>query len=68
MALSAKMLAVLQKVDTAREEYFARLRERTKREAQVRAQKKQVTNAKRKPPMKTPPLRETSPAKRARAR
>jgi hypothetical protein len=60
MALSAKMLAVLQKVDAAREEFFASLRESAKQEAQVRAERKQMTNTKKKPPMRKPPLRVTS--------
>jgi hypothetical protein len=61
MALSAKMLAVLQKVDAAREDFFAGLRESAKQEAQVRVErKKRMTNAKKKPPMKMPPLRVTS--------
>jgi len=63
MALSAKMLAVLQKVDAARAEFFAGLRESAKQEAQVRVErKKQMSNAKKKPPLKTAPLRVTSPA------
>ncbi|MEX2220601.1 MAG: hypothetical protein WEG40_02290 [Candidatus Rokuibacteriota bacterium] len=61
MALSAKMLAVLQKVDAARAEFFAGLRESAKQEAQVRVEKKKrMTNAKKKPPMKMPPPRATS--------
>jgi hypothetical protein len=62
MALSAKMLALLQKVDAAREEFFVGLRESARREAQVRVEKKkeQMTSAKKKAPMKVPPLRVTS--------
>jgi hypothetical protein len=57
MALSPKMLAVLQKVDAARAEFFAGLRARTKRDAErVRAQ-----NAAR----KRPPRLEKSPPKRS---
>jgi hypothetical protein len=57
MALSAKMLAVVQKVDAARAEFFAGLRESAKQEAQVRVERKkqQMTNSKKKPPMKMPP-------------
>lgn len=61
MALSAKMLAVVQKVDAARAEFVASLRERAKQEAQARVEKKkQMTNAKKKPPLKVPPLPVTS--------
>lgn len=55
------MMAVLQRVDAAREEFFAGLRESAKQEAQVRVEKKkQMTNAKKKPPMKVSPPRVTS--------
>ncbi len=62
MALSAKMLALLQKVDAAREEFFVGLRESARREAQVRVEKKkqQMTSVKKKAPMKVAPLRVTS--------
>jgi hypothetical protein len=61
MALSAKMVALLQKVDAAREEFFVGLRESARREAQVRVEKKQqMTSAKKKAPMKVAPLRVTS--------
>jgi len=66
MALSPKMLAVLQKVDAAREEFIAGLRESAKQEAQLRAERKQVPNAKRKPPIKVPPLRATSTGRATR--
>lgn len=56
MAISPKMLAVLQKVDAARAEVFAGLRESAKREALLRAARKQVPNAKRKPPTKVRPV------------
>jgi hypothetical protein len=55
MALSAKMLAVLQKVDAARAEFIAGLRESAKQEARVRVERKK--QQKKKPPMKMPPLR-----------
>ncbi|HSE03481.1 MAG TPA: hypothetical protein VLK35_04925 [Methylomirabilota bacterium] len=58
MAISPKMLAVLRKVDAARAEFFAGLRESAKQEAQVRVErKKQLTNARKKPPAKVAPLR-----------
>jgi hypothetical protein len=62
MALSAKMLALLQKVDAAREEFFVGLRESARREAQVRVERKkqQMTSAKKKAPMKVAPLRVAS--------
>jgi len=40
MAISPKMLAVLQKVDAARAEFFAGLRESAKREAEAKAHAK----------------------------
>jgi hypothetical protein len=40
MALSRKMLAVLQKVDAAREEFFNDLRESAKRDAAAKARAK----------------------------
>lgn len=40
MAISPKMLAVLQKVEAAREEHFAKLRERGKQEAEAKARAK----------------------------
>jgi hypothetical protein len=49
MALSSRMLAVLQKVDAARAEHFAGLRETAKREALARAETKKRQAAKRKP-------------------
>lgn len=56
MALSAKMLAVLQKIEAADAKHFAGLRESARQEAEVRVQKKkQLTNAKKKPPEKVAP-------------
>ena len=47
MAISPKMLAVLQKVDAARAEFFAGLRDSAKRdaEAKVRTKKRPATRA-----------------------
>jgi hypothetical protein len=47
MAISPKMLAVLRKVDAARAEHFAGLRESAKREAEakVRAKKRAASRA-----------------------
>lgn len=46
MAISPRMLAVLQKVDAAREAHFAKLRERGKQEADAKARaKKQAAEA-----------------------
>jgi hypothetical protein len=58
MAISPKMLAVLRKVEAAREEHFAKLRQRGKLEAEAkeRAKLRQVTNLKKEPLAKTPPL------------
>lgn len=60
MAISPKMLAVLQKVDAKREEHFANLRERGKQEAaaKVRAKKaaKKTQAAKKTPPIPKPPV------------
>ena len=58
MAISPKMLAVLRKVEAAREEHFAKLRQRGKLEAEAkeRAKLRQVTSLKKEPPVKTPPL------------
>lgn len=67
MAVSPKMLAVLQKVEAARAQFLDGLRQSAKREARLRAATKQAMSAKRKPPMKKPPLRETSPAGKKRA-
>ena len=56
MAISPKMLAVLRKVEAAREEHFAKLRQRGKLEAEAkeRAKLRQVTNQKKEPSVKTP--------------
>jgi hypothetical protein len=55
------MLAVLQKVEAAREAHFAKLRERGKQEAKAkeRAKRLQMTDPKKKPPLTKPPLRVT---------
>lgn len=45
MAISPKMLAVLQKVDAARAEFFAGLRESAKQEAQARMKKRAASRA-----------------------
>jgi len=59
MAISAKMLAVLQKVDAARAEHFAGLRASAARDAaQARAQKAaKKAQAAKKPAIKKPPLK-----------
>lgn len=51
MAISPKMLAVIRKVEAAREEHFAKLRQRGKLEAEAkeRAKLRQVTNLKKEP-------------------
>lgn len=52
MAISPRMLAVIQKVDAAREEVLCGIRKRLKLEAAAkqRAKRLQATNPKRKPP------------------
>ena len=62
MALSAKMLAVVRKVDAAHAEFLIALHASAKQDAQVRVERKkqQLTNAKKKPPMKLPLLRAAS--------
>lgn len=50
MAFSRKMLAVLQKVDAARGEYFACLRASANSDARLREARKRSESAKRKPP------------------
>ena len=45
MAISPKMLAVLQKVDAARAELLAGLRESAKREEQARTKKRTASRA-----------------------
>jgi hypothetical protein len=59
MAISPKMLAILQKVDAARVEHFADLRASAERDAERgRAQKAaKKTQAAKKLPSKTPSLR-----------
>ena len=54
MAVSSRMLAVLQKVDAAREQHFAGLRERAKRDRLSSAKRKSIAYAKRKPPKPAP--------------
>jgi len=51
MAISPKMLAVLQKVDAIREANFARLRERGKQEADTKARAKAEQEKRKKPPL-----------------
>lgn len=57
MAISPKMLAVLRKVEAAREAHFADLRETAQRETIAREKLKKAANAKKKPPIKKPSLR-----------
>lgn len=60
MAISPKMLAVVQKVDAAEAEYFAELRIRAVKD-RVRIEKaKRALAAKKKPAIKKPPLRARS--------
>ena len=53
MAISPRMLAVLQKVEAAREEHLAKLRERGKQEAKAKERAKilQMASLKKKPPL-----------------
>jgi hypothetical protein len=59
MAISPRMLAVLRKVDAAREAHFAKLRERGKQEADAKARAKaeqdKQAGRKKLPPSKSPP-------------
>ena len=57
MAISPKMLAVLQKVEAASQEHLAKIRERGKREAAEKARAKALETLKRKPPIKPQSLR-----------
>lgn len=57
MAISPKMLAVLQKVDAIREAHFARLRERGKQEADTKARAKAEQEKRKKPPLPKAPRR-----------
>ena len=59
MAISPRMLAVIQKVDAAREEVFRKIRKRLEFEAAAkeRAKLEQATNPKRKPPAPIAPSR-----------
>ncbi len=62
MAISPRMLAVLQKVEAAREEHLAKLRERGRQEAKAKERAKilQMASLKKKPPLaKAPPSRAT---------
>jgi hypothetical protein len=53
MAISPRMLAVLQKVEAAREEHLAKLRERGRQEAKAKERAKilQMASLKKKPPL-----------------
>lgn len=51
MAISPRMLAVLQKVDALREAHFAKLRERGRQEADVKARAKAEQAKRKKPPL-----------------
>lgn len=53
MAISPKMLAVIQKVDAASKAHLALLRERGKLEAAAKARAKQMADPKKKPPART---------------
>jgi hypothetical protein len=53
MAISPKMLAVLQKVDAAREEFFAGLRESARRDADAKARAKTLAKTRRRKPTVT---------------
>lgn len=50
VAISSKMLAVLQKVEAAREQHFAELRASAKREAEAKARAKSLAKARRRAP------------------
>ena len=53
MAISPKMLAVLRKVDAAREEFFAGLRKGAKRDAEAKARAKTLAKTRRRKPTVT---------------
>ncbi len=53
MAISPKMLAVIQKVDAASKAHLALLRERGKLEAAAKARAKQMAGSKKNPPIRT---------------
>ena len=57
MAISPKMLAVLQKVDAAEAEYFAALRTKARNDRLRLEKAKKGLAAKKRPPIKKPPLR-----------
>jgi hypothetical protein len=50
MAISPRMLAVLQKVDAAREEFLAGLRESARREAKAKARAKTLAKTRSRKP------------------
>jgi hypothetical protein len=50
MAISPKMLALLQKVDAAREVFFAGLRSSAKRDAEAKARAKTLSKTRRRKP------------------
>jgi hypothetical protein len=54
MAISARMLAVIQKVDAAREARFARMRAKNKDEGEQK-RLKQAARERKKPPSPRPP-------------
>lgn len=57
MAISSKMLAIVQKVDAAEAEHFAELRTRAVKDRLQREETKRALATKKKPPIKKPPLR-----------
>jgi hypothetical protein len=57
MAISRKMLAVLQKVEAASQQHLANIRERGRREAAEKARVKLLMSLKRKAPIKKQPAR-----------
>ncbi|HUM14463.1 MAG TPA: hypothetical protein VL086_02145 [Candidatus Nitrosotalea sp.] len=57
MAISPRMLAIIQKVENAEAEYFAGLRTKAIRDRLRAAKVKQVLAARKKPPVKKAPLR-----------
>ena len=63
MAISRKMLAVLQKVEAASQQHLATLRERGKREAAEKERAKLAMSLKRKPPIQKQPTRRSESRK-----
>jgi hypothetical protein len=57
MAISPRMLAVIQKVDAAEAEYFAALRTKARNDRMRLEKVKQELAAKKKPRIRKPPLR-----------